>query len=115
MGVAPVEEFGVESFFGCNGVLLGDGGLVKVVFCGFVGGRVMEVGGFVTLECGCGGWWTWWSFLIVIVGFIIGGCWWLVSSRGSSSSVAGAERMVEGLEEAAAHGRLVAGPFLSAS
>jgi len=40
MGVTPIEEFGIESFFGCNGVLFGD--------------WAVEVGGFVALE-GWGG------------------------------------------------------------
>eukprot|EP00985_Skeletonema_marinoi_P007294 scaffold3200_cov106-Skeletonema_marinoi.AAC.3 len=41
MGVSPVEEFGIESFFGCNGVLFGD--------------WAVEVGGFVALEGWSGG------------------------------------------------------------
>ena len=41
MGVSPIEEFGIESFFGCNGVLFGD--------------WAVEVGGFVALEGWSGG------------------------------------------------------------
>ena len=52
MRVAPVEDFGVESFFGGDGVL--------TMFGRSVGGGLMMmmivVGGFVPLEC-CGvGW-----------------------------------------------------------
>ena len=44
--VAPIEEFGVESFFGGNGVLLW--------------------GGFVPLECWSSGWCGWTVLLLVV-------------------------------------------------
>ena len=51
MRVAPVEDFGVESFFGGDGVLTMFGRSV-------VGGLMMMivVGGFVPLECWGVGW-----------------------------------------------------------
>ena len=51
MRVAPVEDFGVESFFGGDGVL--------TMFGRSVGGGLMMmivVGGFVPLECWGVGW-----------------------------------------------------------
>lgn len=63
MRITPIEKFGVESFFGCNGVLFGGAGGFSVV-----GSLVVEVGGLIALECGCGGCWGWWSFYLVIVG-----------------------------------------------
>lgn len=53
MRVAPVEDFGVESFFGGDGVLTMFGRSVG----GVVGGLMMiVVGGFVPLECWGVGW-----------------------------------------------------------
>jgi len=102
VGVAPIEKFGLESFFGCNCVLFG-------VFVEVVGGGwfVVVVGGLIALEGGCGGW-GWWSFqwTLHVVVIVFGG--WL--GVGSSGGGGGAERVVEGLDEAAA-ARFVTGSF----
>lgn len=53
------------------------------------GGFVVEKGGLIALQCGCGGW-GWWSFPVVI---FWGGGWLFVIA----GSCGGAERIVEGL------------------